>query len=606
MPLGDVDSWDLTVAAFHKRYPADIIAKSPALAPGSGEAPNAANLGAFLEAMLVYLASIEIVVLDELAESGLAEADTRLHELRRETTQGTMALGVLASVLRGPNPSGEGTDCFDGSEPVATSDAPDAALIASLWHRLSNGNRLADVDLEAEAKMAKMAVRASYPWIDLVRVLIEIRNSQSHNTPMTEITDRFTEGLWRRIHRAAVETGVTGVGRAVLSLFTTGSRSLGYERPDGSFVCQYSTPRPDPVLGARVTGQDGDATLGDVVLRLQQNSFENDFTDNQYQWAVLVGPLRHPLEVLRDSVEVRQVAYREHGEAWLSAGTVAVVSSGGHTRLLMLPLEVTVVVALDAKSASNYSGFQPGVSDEGDELLARRTVRETITLLNNRATSTSAQKRIPRGIAGRLDVHPPDQRYRSLGVDAAIVIATSRAVAKAVLGRLPDDVQVAVSRNVLEQSWHPHRDFFGWVDVTTGQLLGPPFSCPRADLLMLVPTKLERRTRQIDLAAAAHYDEDNEPAPTDFESLARSCMISTKALEAQQPNPLVPLLRPLAAEFQGSAIVVSPFTWAAGLLFQQGEAARVARRCLEGKRLPRHIELYSVSTAATRQEPVQA
>ena len=175
-----------------------------------------------------------------------------------------------------------------------------------------------------------------------------------------------------------------------------------------------------------------------------------------------------------------------------------------------------------------------------------------------------------------------------------------RTVAIAIQNSLPNEVQVAVSREVLGESWHANRDFYGWVDVESGALIGTPVTCPPADLLMLVPTKLDRRDRKIDLGKAARMI-PRTAAPTEFAGLAESCQQTTKAFEDQQANPLVAILRPIAKQFRGAALVVSPFTWKAGILFKRGSSALAdAQDWIRSHPLPRYLEPLTLSTASTR------
>ena len=88
--------------------------------------------------------------------------------------------------------------------------------------------------------------------------------------------------------------------------------------------------------------------------------------------------------------------------------------------------------------------------------LMRSSIHQVLEELNNLAERDAQHRQAPNGMSGIVEVVKiPDERCWVLGIDAALVLAVCRSIARTLRGSLPDQVQVAVSPRFSIPGGHP-------------------------------------------------------------------------------------------------------------------------------------------------------
>ena len=361
MAPNDVDRWAITAATFKERYPPELVSLSPVLTSADDIAPDGNAFDRFLDEIVVHLATIQVVVLDHLADNLDEEAVKRRASVCRDIRGRALTLGVTEHrILRGPNTLGDGIVAL-GMARVNVEDAPNALLVATFWDHVLSADAPLAVDIRQALEHARDTRPGSRPWSELLRVLIAIRNTFRH-VPQTsadgiarEIAVRLPPAAWLVSLRAAVELGVTGPADVLLRRFTTGRRQPATE-VEGKFVCSYLAPGSHKVFSDYKVGDTQDTTSGPVVLRFDNERSMNDPLGEINRWAVPIGPFRTPHEICRDGPPIEGVSFTHNGEGWLSAGTVETAVIRGKILVLQLPIDSKVQVSFQARSAPTLEG----------------------------------------------------------------------------------------------------------------------------------------------------------------------------------------------------------------------------------------------------------
>jgi hypothetical protein len=585
-------------ATYERAYPADVFSIWNRVVSESEEPPPEA----LLEAGLRHITRVLVVLAAARARAG----DSRPLSAMREKYLLTPGAGALRQMCQCWNVDDQTARVFDPDAPVTADDAPEALRFAGAWASLSGRGseaRVTAADAEVEAALAETE-QEPRPWWEVIEALAQMRNAKKHAEELALTMSPRLVGQWEQ---GILEIGACAPARHLLDHHVVGKASGAVEKDEARGYCDvYSIAGSRRVMVP--TSRDLSvlaATTPDVLLHIADREAGRR--------GVLAGEAVGEFVTIDDAFAAaassRTVRYDQQASAWLTAGTVTVSRQDSHTALLHLPTNKRVSVTLAGQSSPNNSDFAVDIVESDMDAamrgrldaLVRAAVKKTIAGINREAQNDD-RPTLPPGIAGTITVRFEDPDT-ALGLDAehAVVLSTARAVARAVSPALADALQVEVLRGVLgDEHWRPHRDTFGWVDAEDGTLLGAPMACPGADLLLFVPVGAHRPTRGEGLSTALASDPVVTENPTDFESLAACIDATSSRLELLEPHPLGPMLRPLKSEFGAGAVLVSPFTWAAGLLYERDSPGRQeARAWVDRRSRLSSFAVRLVSVAAT-------